>query len=199
MEKETRHLETATFAGGCFWCTESDFEKYNGIVEVIPGYTGGHKGNPTYEEVSSGLSGHVEAVQVRYDPGLISYEGLLDIFWKHVDPTDKGGQFVDRGSQYRTAIFFHNDEQKASAQSSKTALSRSGRFNKPIATEILPMHKFYPAEAYHRKYYQKNPIRYKFYRANSGRDQFISKAWPDTAKENCAPGKANPKSGLFNR
>lgn len=198
MEKKTSHLETATFAGGCFWCTESDFEKCDGVVEAIPGYTGGHKGHPTYDEVSSGLSGHVEAVQIRYDPRKISYEELLEIFWKHVDPTDEGGQFVDRGSQYRTAIFFHNDEQKASAQSSKTALSRSCRFNKPIATEILPLKKFYPAEAHHQKYYKKNPIRYKFYRSNSGRDQFIKKVWSEGDNENCTSRQANQKSGYVN-
>ena len=138
MKKETSHLETATFAGGCFWCVESDFEKHDGVIEAISGYTGGHMGNPTYEEVSSGLSGHLEAVQVHYDARIIPYEKLLEIFWKHVDPTDRGGQFVDRGSQYRTAIFFHDENQKQAAESSKLALSNSGRFNKPIATEILP-------------------------------------------------------------
>ena len=181
MKKERSDLETAIFAGGCFWCVESDFEKHNGIVEAIPGYTGGHKGDPTYEEVSSGLSGHLEAVRVLYDPRIISYAALLDIFWKHVDPTDQGGQFVDRGAQYRTAIFFHTPQQKEAAESSKLALSQSGRFDRPIATEILPIQQFYPAEEYHRKYYKKNPIRYKFYRANSGRDQFLKKVWQDTA------------------
>jgi len=197
MEKENSHLETATFAGGCFWCVESDFEKHDGVIEAISGYTGGHKGNPTYEEVSSGLSGHLEAVQVRYDPKITSYEKLLDIFWKHVDPTDKGGQFVDRGSQYRTAIFFHNDEQKASAQSSKLTLSKSGRFDKPIATEILPMKEFYPAESYHQKYYKKNPLRYKFYRVNSGRDQFFKRVWQDADIGNSTTGHSNP--GYVNR
>jgi len=193
MQKETRHLETATFAGGCFWCVESDFEKHDGVIEAISGYTGGHKGNPTYEEVSSGLSGHLEAVQVRYDPRITSYEKLLDIFWKHVDPTDKGGQFVDRGSQYRTAIFFHNDEQKTSAHSSKLALSKSGRFDKPIATEILPLKEFYPAEPYHQKYYKKNPLRYKFYRANSGRDQFFKKVWRDADNGISVTGHSCPR------
>jgi peptide methionine sulfoxide reductase msrA/msrB len=177
MQNTTRHQETATFAGGCFWCVQSDFDKHHGIIEAISGYTGGHKPNPTYEDVSSGLSGHLEAVQVRFDPAIISYDKLLEIFWKHVDPTDKGGQFVDRGAQYRTAIFFHDDRQKTAAESSKLALARSGRFEKPIATEILPMKEFFPAEAYHQNYYKKNPIRYKFYRANSGRDQFLKKAW----------------------
>jgi peptide methionine sulfoxide reductase msrA/msrB len=177
MSNETPHLETATFAGGCFWCTQSDFDKHNGVVEAVSGYTGGHKGNPTYEEVKSGLSGHLEAVQIRFDPETISYDKLLEIFWRHVDPTDDGGQFVDRGSQYRTAIFFHDPMQKAAAEESRLALSRSGRFNKPIATEILPMKKFFPAEDYHQHYYKKNPLRYKFYRANSGRDQFLRKMW----------------------
>lgn len=182
MSIETPHLETATFAGGCFWCTQSDFDKHNGIVEAISGYTGGHKGNPTYEDVKSGLSGHLEAVQIRFDPVIISYDKLLEIFWRHVDPTDDGGQFVDRGAQYRTAIFFHDDEQKAAAESSKLALSRSGRFSKPIATQILPMKTFFPAEDYHQQYYKKNPLRYKFYRSNSGRDQFLRSVWQRASK-----------------
>jgi peptide methionine sulfoxide reductase msrA/msrB len=177
MSNATRHLETATFAGGCFWCTQSDFEKFNGVIETISGYTGGHKGNPTYEDVLSGLSGHLEAVQIRFNPKVVSYSQLLEIFWRHVDPTDDGGQFVDRGAQYRTAIFFHDGEQKETAESSRRALSRSGRFHKPIATQILPMRKFFPAEDYHQQYYRKNPLRYKFYRANSGRDQFLKKMW----------------------
>jgi peptide methionine sulfoxide reductase msrA/msrB len=184
MQDTTRLHETATFAGGCFWCVQSDFGKFDGVVEAISGYTGGHKPNPTYEEVSSGLSGHLEAVQVRFDPAVISYDELLKIFWRHVDPTDDGGQFVDRGAQYRTAIFFHDDQQKKAAESSKLALARSGRFGKPIATEILPMKKFFQAEAYHQHYFKKNPIRYKFYRANSGRDQFLKKVWQrDTLNE----------------
>jgi peptide methionine sulfoxide reductase msrA/msrB len=187
MQNTTRHQETATFAGGCFWCVQSDFDKYHGIIEAISGYTGGHKPNPTYEDVSSGLSGHLEAVQVRFDPAIISYNKLLDIFWKHVDPTDNGGQFVDRGAQYRTAIFFHDDRQKTAAESSRLALAKSGRFKKPIATEILPMKEFFPAETYHQNYYKKNPIRYKFYRANSGRDQFLKQVWQaDAMNENMA-------------
>jgi peptide methionine sulfoxide reductase msrA/msrB len=182
MSNETPHLETATFAGGCFWCTQSDFDKHNGVVEAVSGYTGGHKGNPTYEDVKSGLSGHLEAVQIRFDPGKISYDKLLEIFWRHVDPTDNGGQFVDRGSQYRTAIFFHDAVQKASAEESRLALSRSGKFSKPIATEILPLKKFFPAEDYHQQYYKKNPLRYKFYRSNSGRDQFLRNVWQKNSK-----------------
>jgi peptide methionine sulfoxide reductase msrA/msrB len=169
----------ATFAGGCFWCVESDFEKVVGVVEVISGYTGGHKENPTYKEVSSGGTGHVEAVQVLYDPAKVTYEELLDIFWKHVDPTDPGGQFVDRGPQYRTVIFYHNDDQKRLAEQSKKELAESGRFGKPIVTEIIKFSRFYEAEEYHQDYYKKNPIRYKYYRFGSGRDKFLKKVWGD--------------------
>jgi peptide methionine sulfoxide reductase msrA/msrB len=176
MEKGTA-LQVATFAGGCFWCTEADFEKLPGVVKVISGYTGGQKKNPTYEEVSAGTTGHVEAVQVYYDPARVSYEALLDYFWRHIDPTDDGGQFVDRGSQYRSAIFYHNEAQKRLAEKSKEALSRSGKFAKPIVTEIRPFTVFYKAEEYHQDYYKKNPLRYKFYRYGSGRDQFLEKIW----------------------
>jgi len=177
MTQKTSKMETATFSGGCFWCIESDFEKYDGIREVVSGYTGGYKESPTYEEVSSGRSGHLEAVQVRYDPKKITYKELLEIFWMHVDPTDSGGQFVDRGAQYRTAIFFKDDAQKTLAEESKQILSKSGRFDKAVVTDILPLDKFYPAEAYHQNYYKTNPVRYKFYRYNSGRDQFLKKIW----------------------
>jgi len=180
-------LKIATFAGGCFWCTEADFEKVPGVVKVISGYTGGTKENPTYEEVSSGSTGHVEAIQVYYDPSKISYEGLLDAFWRHIDPTDPGGQFVDRGSQYRSVIFYHDEEQERLAERSKEALTKSGRFDKPIVTEIIPFTKFYEAEAYHQDYYKKNPLRYKFYRFNSGRDQFLKKAW-GSSTEMVKPG-----------
>jgi peptide methionine sulfoxide reductase msrA/msrB len=170
-------LQVATFAGGCFWCTEADFEKLPGVVKVISGYTGGQKKNPTYEEVSAGTTGHVEAVQVYYDPARVSYEELLDHFWRHIDPTDGGGQFVDRGSQYRSVIFSHDEAQKRLAEKSKEALSRSGKFQKPIVTEIRPFTVFYEAEEYHQDYYKKNPLRYKFYRFGSGRDQFLEKTW----------------------
>lgn len=179
MEEKMSGHAIATFAGGCFWCTESDFEKVPGVVEAISGYTGGDKMNPTYEEVSAGGTGHVEAVQVIYDPKKVSYKELLDYFWRHVDPTDAGGQFVDRGSQYRSVIFYHNEEQKRLAEESKTALAKSGRFHKPIVTAIVPFTKFYKAEDYHQDYYKKNPVRYKFYRWHSGRDQFLKKAWGD--------------------
>jgi len=175
--KEEMKLQTATFAGGCFWCTESDFEKLPGVVKVISGYTGGTKENPTYAEVSSGKTGHVEAVRVYYDPTKITYEELLDYFWKHVDPTDTGGQFVDRGAQYRSAIFYHGEDQKRSAEKSKEALSKSGKFNKPIATEIVKLTKFYEAEDYHQDYYKTHALKYKFYRYASGRDQFLEKVW----------------------
>ena len=146
MEEDNRHLEKATFAGGCFWCMESDFEKVNGVVEAISGYSGGPEENPTYKDVSSGGTGHTEAVQVIYDPEKVSYRDLLDVFWRHVDPTDPSGQFVDRGSQYRTAIFYHDDNQKRLAVESKRELDNSGRFNKPIITEIVKLTAFYKAE-----------------------------------------------------
>ena len=177
MPKEEISLRKATFAGGCFWCTESDFEKLPGVVKVISGYTGGSKENPTYTEVSSGTTGHVEAVQVYYDPSKITYEELLDYFWKHVDPTDAGGQFVDRGAQYRSVIFYHDEDQKRSAEKSKEALSKSGKFNKPIVTEIVKFTKFYEAEDYHQDYYKTHSLKYKFYRYGSGRDQFLEKTW----------------------
>ncbi len=167
----------ATFAGGCFWCMEPSYEKLDGVKEVISGYTGGKKVNPTYEEVSSGSTGHLESIEVTYDPAVVSYERLLDVFWKNIDPTDSGGQFVDRGGQYRSAIFYHTEDQKKAAEASKQRLARSGLFNKPIVTEILPAATFYRAEEYHQDYYKKNPVRYKFYRFNSGREQFLEKIW----------------------
>jgi peptide methionine sulfoxide reductase msrA/msrB len=177
MTKEDATIREATFAGGCFWCTEADFEKLSGVIKVTSGYTGGHKENPTYEEVSSGATGHVEAIQVYYDPSKITYEELLDFFWKHIDPTDSGGQFVDRGSQYRSIIFYHDGEQKRLAEKSKQALNKSGRFDKPVVTEILKFNKFYEAEEYHQDYYKKHPYKYKYYRYASGRDQFLEKVW----------------------
>lgn len=180
MSEQRITLETATFAGGCFWCMESDFEKVDGVVEVISGYTGGQKENPTYEEVSSGGTGHVETVQVHYDPSRVTYTRLLDIFWRYVDPTDPGGQFVDRGSQYRTAIFYHHEEQKQLAKQSREELNKSGRFEKPVVTEIIQFSRFYRAEEYHQDYYNKHPIRYKYYRFHSGRDQFLKKVWRDS-------------------
>lgn len=172
-------LEKATFAGGCFWCMEPPFENLDGVVEVIPGYTGGKTENPTYEEVSSGKTGHFEAVQIFFNPSKISYEKLLDVFWRQIDPTDDGGQFVDRGSQYRTAIFYHGQKQKRLAEASKERLSRSGRFDKPIITEILPFSSFYPAENYHQDYYKTHSSSYELYKKHSGRSQFSEKSWED--------------------
>jgi peptide methionine sulfoxide reductase msrA/msrB len=194
MEKlyNDKNLKRATFAGGCFWCTESDFEKVDGVVEVISGYTGGHTENPTYEEVSSGVTGHIESVQVFYDPTKVSYEQLLDVFWRHVDPTDAGGQFVDRGSQYRSAIFYQDDAQRRLAEASKAKLAQSGRFDKPIVTEIVKLGKFYPAEEYHQDYYKKNPLRYKYYRYGSGRDQFLEQVW--SKEETALPQKMQNSS-----
>jgi peptide methionine sulfoxide reductase msrA/msrB len=173
--ENTANLSLATFAGGCFWCTEADFEKVPGVVKVISGYTGGSQPNPTYENYAN--SGHVEAVQVYYDPQKVSYQELLDYFWRHVDPTDPGGQFVDRGPQYSSAIFYHDAEQKRLAEESKAALERSGRFHKPIVTDIIQFSEFYPAEAYHQNFYKTHAIKYKYYRWNSGRDQFLQKVW----------------------
>ena len=179
MTQKPANTETAVFAGGCFWCTESDFEKIEGVVEVISGYTGGSVDNPSYHQVSGGGTGHIEAVQVVYDPAKVTYEKLLEVFWRHIDPTDPGGQFVDRGSQYRSAIFYKDDYQRQAAEGSKAALDRSGPFDRPVITEIRPLGRFWPAEEYHQDYYQKNPTRYKFYRSGSGRDQFLEKIWKD--------------------
>ncbi len=167
----------ATFAGGCFWCMEHPFEKLEGVVEVISGYTGGYKENPTYEEVSSGSTGHLEAVRVIYDPSKITYSDLLNVFWKQIDPTDANGQFVDRGTQYRTAIFYHDEEQKRLAEKSKEEHERSGKFGKPIVTEIIKASEFYSAEDYHQDYYKKSPLNYNLYRSRSGRDQYLETIW----------------------
>jgi len=177
--KDFEGLQTATLAGGCFWCVEADLEKVDGVVEVVSGYTGGTEKNPTYEEVSAGGTGHVEAVQVHYDPTKVTYKEILDVFWRHVDPTDQGGQFVDRGSQYRTAIFYHDEEQKRLAEASKKELEKAGPFKKPIVTEIVKFTEFYPAEDYHQDYYRNHSIRYKYYRHGSGRDQFLKETWSD--------------------
>lgn len=170
-------MNKATFAGGCFWCMETPFMDRDGIIEVKSGYTGGHTKNPTYEDVCSGQTGHTEAIQITYDPAKISYNELLEIFWMQIDPTDPGGQFADRGSQYRTGIFYHDDEQRKIAENSKKKLSKSGRFDKPIVTEISRYDYFYPAEDDHQGYHRKNPLRYKLYRQGSGRDSFLDKYW----------------------
>ncbi len=193
MNDVNPNLKIATLAGGCFWCVESDFEKVDGVVKVISGYTGGRSENPTYKEVSAGGSGHVEAVQIYYDPDIISYKELLDVFWRHVDPTDPDGQFVDRGAQYRTAIFYHDGEQLETARASKKELDASGRFTKPVATEIIEFRKFYDAEEYHQDYYKKSALRYKFYRYNSGRDQFLARAWKDDQRKPVAQGTGDAR------
>ena len=167
----------ATFAGGCFWCMQPPFQQTEGVTEVVAGYAGGTKENPTYEEVSSGTTGHLESVQVTYDPEKVSYEKLLDVFWMQIDPTDQEGQFADKGSQYRTAIFYHNEEQKRIAEASKKRLNESGKFKKTVATEIRPYITFYPAEEYHQNYAEKKPREYQQYKTYSGREVFIEKTW----------------------
>jgi len=175
MSEAGKNLSTATFAGGCFWCVQADFSKLPGVVRVISGYTGGRDDNPTYE--NHARLGHVEAVQVFYDPDKVSYEKLLDCFWRQVNPTDGGGQFVDRGPSYRTVIFYHDAEQRRLAEESRRALEKSGRFSRPVVTEIAPFTEFYPAEDYHQNYYQTHERRYRNYRAGSGRDQYLRQVW----------------------
>ena len=169
----------ATFAGGCFWCMEPPYDKLDGVFSTTSGYTGGQKKNPTYEEVSAGGTGHAESVQVVYDPKKVSYEKLLEVFWHNVDPLVKDRQFCDRGNQYRTAIFYHDETQKRLAEASKQAKEKE--LGKTILTEIVPASQFYPAEEYHQDYYQKNPLRYKFYRANCGRDARLEQIWGEKA------------------
>ncbi|MDQ7825865.1 MAG: peptide-methionine (R)-S-oxide reductase MsrB [Candidatus Eremiobacteraeota bacterium] len=177
----------AIFAGGCFWCMEAAFKDLPGVERVVSGYTGGTGANPTYEEVSSGRTGHFEAVEITYDPSRISYGELLNEFWRHIDPTDGGGQFADRGPQYRTAIFYASEEQRTRAEESKKGLEKSGIFSRPVATELLKAAPFYPAEEYHQQYTSRQPLRYKLYREASGREQFIREHWK---------GKSCPIPGL---
>ncbi|WP_226585013.1 peptide-methionine (S)-S-oxide reductase MsrA [Halobacillus litoralis] len=174
--------DVATFAGGCFWCMEPPFEKLEGVHSVISGYTGGDLENPSYEEVSAGGTGHIESVQVYYNPDVIHYEELLDVFWRQINPTDDGGQFVDRGYQYTTAVFYHTEEQKEVAEQSKKELIDSGRFKEEIVTPIAQAEAFYRAEEYHQDYYKKNKVRYDYYRGNSGRDQYLEKIWGSDLK-----------------
>jgi peptide methionine sulfoxide reductase msrA/msrB len=191
VKKETidrEGLSKATFAGGCFWCTEAAFEDIHGVFDVVSGYTGGHTENPTYNEVTSGKTGHFEAVQMFYDPREISYEALLDIFWRSIDPTDSLGQFVDKGSQYKTAIFYHDEDQKRLAEETKDALDSSGRFDKPIATEVLPASIFYEAEEYHQDYAKKKTLSYEIYKKGSGRDR-LKEIWEGS-------GENDPKEKL---
>jgi peptide methionine sulfoxide reductase msrA/msrB len=172
-----QHIKKATFAGGCFWCMVQPFDEMDGIISVISGYTGGEKVNPTYEEVCTNATGHYEAVQITFDPTRFSYKKLLEIFWQQIDPTDSGGQFYDRGGSYKTAIFYHNEDQRKLAEESKIELCNSGKFTKPIVTEIIEAKTFYPAEEYHQDYHNKNPDHYKRYRKGSGREDFIKNYW----------------------
>ncbi len=176
MNENKAQLATATFAGGCFWCMEPPFDKLEGVVSTTSGYTGGTLKNPTYEEVSAGGTGHAESLRVVYDPAKISYAQLLEVFWRNIDPTVKDRQFCDVGHQYRTAIFYHDEEQKRLALESKQRLEQSGKFP-AIYTEIVPAGTFYPAEDYHQDYYKKNPVRYKYYRWSCGRDQRLEELW----------------------
>jgi peptide-methionine (S)-S-oxide reductase len=174
---ESSNAAKATFAGGCFWCMEEAFENVPGVLSVTSGYTGGHVPNPSYEQVSVGKTGHAEAIEVLYDPAKVSYSKLLDAFWHNTDPITPNAQFCDHGSQYRAAIFYHNDDQKTLAEESKQALINAKRFNAPIVTEIVMAANFYPAEEYHQDYYKKNPLRYKFYKYNCGRAQRLAELW----------------------
>ncbi len=198
MNNKSIKTATAVFAGGCFWCTESDFEKVPGVIDAISGYTGGDLKSPTYEEVSAGGTGHMESVKVVYDPSKVTYKQLLEYFWEHVDPTDPGGEFVDRGPQYRSAIFYANEKQKRLAEETKAELAASGVFKKPIVTLILPLGPFYPAEKYHQDYYKNNPIRYHWYRHNSGRDQFLKKVWANNNVDVWGNSKADMKTSAMN-
>lgn len=170
----------ATFSGGCFWCMVKPFDKYDGVLKVVSGYTGGHTKNPTYEQVCTDTTGHIEAIQITYDESLISYNELLDIFWKQIDPTDEHGQFNDRGHKYKTVIFYHDDTQKELAIKSKENLEKSNKFNKKIATQIIPASVFYEAEDYHQNYYKKNPLHYDMYYKGSGRYDFIKNNWSES-------------------
>ncbi|MBW3671381.1 MAG: peptide-methionine (S)-S-oxide reductase MsrA [Acidobacteria bacterium] len=170
-------MAVATFAGGCFWCMEPPYDELEGVISTTSGYSGGWVAEPTYEQVSAGSTGHVEVVQVIYDPGEISYETLLDVFWRNIDPLTPNAQFCDRGSQYRSAIFYHGDAQRKAAVESKEELEESGRFDRPIVTEIKELRNIYPAEDYHQDYYLKNPKRYKLYRYGFGRDKRLEQLW----------------------
>jgi len=182
MDNKNKKVELATFAGGCFWCIESAFEGIDGVLDVISGYTGGHTDHPTYRQVTSGTTGHFEAVQVTFDPEIITFQELLKIFFQQIDPTDSDGSFVDRGSQYSSAIFFHSDIQKKEAVKIIEQINDSDFFDQPVATQVLELRQFYEAEAYHQNYHTENPIRYKFYRASSGRNAFIKRNWENNGQ-----------------
>ncbi len=199
-DMDKKAYKTATFAGGCFWCMEPPFEKMPGVIDVVSGYAGGRDKDPTYEEVSSGATGHYETIEITYDPKVVTYAELLDVFWRQIDPTDAGGSFVDRGQQYGSVIFYSNDEEKKIAEDSKKRLAESGIFKAPIVTEIKKLETFYKAEDYHQDYYKKSTLKYKFYRSRSGRDNFIKKVWK--GKEGVTlPGKSpqGPKGGAFKK
>jgi peptide methionine sulfoxide reductase msrA/msrB len=181
-------VSRATFAGGCFWCVEESLKEIPGVVSVVSGYAGGRVKSPTYEQVSEGTTGHAESVQLTYDPARLSYERLVEIYWRNVDPTDPGGQFCDRGDQYRTAIFYEGEAQKRAAEESKRALEASGRLKKPIVTAIVPLEAFYPAEDYHQGFCRKNPLRYSTYRAACGRDRRLKELWGEEAVKGPAEG-----------
>ncbi|MCK4739070.1 MAG: peptide-methionine (S)-S-oxide reductase MsrA [Deltaproteobacteria bacterium] len=182
VEAKSEQREVAVFAGGCFWCMEEPFEKIDGVFSVISGYTGGEVDFPTYELVSSGSTGHLESIQITFDPSKVSFKELLELFWRQIDPTDDEGQFVDRGFQYTSAIFYQNEEQKKIAEHSKKELSNSGRFKEPVITPILKAEEFHPAEDYHQDYYKKSTLKYKYYRLRSGRDTFLKRAWKEKTK-----------------
>lgn len=194
--ENNQSLQKATFAGGCFWCMEHLFEQLDGVVEVVSGYSGGDNENPSYEEVSAGSTGHAEAIQVYYDPEKISYEELVEQFWRSIDPTDAGGQFADRGSQYRTAIFYHDDEQRMQAKDSLRKLEESGKFDKQITTQIEEFANFYPAEEYHQDYHEKNPLRFNLYKKGSGREDFIDSVWGKSSQEFKMPSDEELKQML---
>ncbi|WP_444911431.1 peptide-methionine (S)-S-oxide reductase MsrA [Microbulbifer sp. JMSA004] len=175
LAQDSSNIRTAIFAGGCFWCMEPPFDKVDGVLETTSGYSGGHVKNPTYEQVSSGGTGHAEVVQVKYDANKVSYSDLLNIFWHNVDPFDSGGQFCDRGDQYRAEIFYDNQEEKVLAEESKKKVE--AELGKKVVTQIKPAATFYPAEAYHQDYYQRNPLRYKYYRYRCGRDKRLEEVW----------------------
>jgi peptide-methionine (S)-S-oxide reductase len=177
MKPSDSNYAKATFAGGCFWCMEPPFDKLDGVTSTTSGYIGGKEESPTYQQVSAGQTGHAEAVQILYDPGKVSYRKLLEVFWMQINPTTPDRQFVDVGSQYRSGIFYHDDEQRRLAEESKKEMAGSGRFEGPIVTEITQAGSFWPAEDYHQDYYTRNPLRYKFYRFGSGRDQYLEKVW----------------------
>lgn len=178
--EQARNLATATFAGGCFWCMEAPFDELSGVISTTSGYTGGFKKNPTYEEVSAGGTGHAESIQVLYDSTKISYAQLLQVFWHNIDPFASNRQFCDSGSQYRSAIFYHNEAQRRLAEASKQEIAQSGRFKQSIVTEIVAATVFYPAEEYHQDFYKKNPLRYKTYRMGCGRDRRLKELWGES-------------------